>query len=282
MALLAVVFAACSGSAARHGGARTPPPTVKVGSGVVDPSATTAPPGSTAATKTTSATGPAVTTAPGAGRLEIAVSSKDSGVPARGIDVSISGPLSRVVTSDANGLVALNVPAGRYGLRIDPGCGTEIQVETGATGSAAVPEGQTVRGALSVAWRHRYAPGGKVHFRLAQDGVSAEAASGREWKVGDPYDVTFDVLDRCAAGGAGSPAPGAMFPKFTFQTPPAAHVLRPATAQANGDGKAVVRVICDSPMSEITLNVTDKEAASDTADLFDRAHLDDSPPDCVA
>jgi hypothetical protein len=277
MALMAVFLTACSGSPARHGSTEAPP-TVKVGSGVEDPAATTAKPPSAAAAKPTASTAaPASRLA--TGRLEITVSTRETGTPAHGVDVAISGPLSRVVTSDAKGIAALDVPAGRYSLRIDPVCGPEIQVQTGATGNAAVPEGETVRGTLSVAWRHRFAPGGKVTYQLAGGGTQG---TGREWKVGDSYDVAFDVVDRCAAGGAGAPAPGATFPTFTFEISPAAHVTPAATAEANGHGRAVVRVTCDRAMDEIALMVTDRDAPGDTTELFDRAHFDDSPPDCVA
>lgn len=208
------------------------------------------------------------------GEFDVVVLGPD-GVPRPGVPATVTGPKSFGLTSGAGGRLRYRGPAGHYEIRIEPTCGDVIQVQTGAVGRVAVAADGVARGTLSVAWRHRFAPGAPVSYQDAEHAAHT-GARGRRWPVGTPYVVQFAVVDRCSDARA----PGARFPTFRFATNPEVD-LEAAAPVADDRGYGYVRLTCRAPVSVVDLTATNSEAPEDAVDLFARAALDDSPPECV-
>lgn len=209
------------------------------------------------------------------GSFEVTVTGRDDGRPRSGIPATVTGPTSTSLVSDRRGILALRGAPGTYVIEIGPTCGPEIQVQTSARGTASVAPGQVARGTLGVVWRHRFAPQGPVEYQGADD-ASAAKETGRRWPLGVTYLVRFTVVDRCSD----RPAPGAAYPTYRFASTPGVDVEAPA-APADPAGRGTVRMTCRQPVDEVTLIVSDAESDADRYDLFDRAHLGDSAPECV-
>lgn len=198
------------------------------------------------------------------------------GRPRPGVPASVTGGTERTIVSDSDGLLRLATSPGRFEIRIDPGCTDTVQVETGAVGRIAVPEGEVVRGDLTVSARRRHFPGGPVTYR-AQRPTAATEESGRQWKLGVAYVVRFTMIDRCT----GSPAAGASVEGLHFGAGRALEVRLQEATTADAEGEAVAAAICRAEGEELELVASDRAVPDDRVDLFSRALLDDTAPSCV-
>ena len=189
----------------------------------------------------------------------------------------LTGTVDRELVSDRDGVVRAEVPGGRYHVRIEPGCSDQVQVQTGATADIAVPVGQVVQGELRVAARRRHFPGAPVTW-APQRRTKATEEAGRQWRLGVTYVVRFTMIDRCT----GKPAPGASVEGLRFDADGPLEARLQEAATTGSDGVGLVAAICRAEADEISLTVVDASLASDAVDLFDRALLDDTPPNCVS
>lgn len=199
-----------------------------------------------------------------------------NGTPRPGVPAQVSGPVSATVASDPRGRIRFTGPAGRYEVRIEPGCTADIQVQTAASARIAVPEGEIVDGRLTVEARRRRFPGGPVTWEARTKTAQTER-SGRLWRVGTPYLVRFTLLDRCA----GAPAPGGVVGELGFPSPFPLEV-QVQDAPSDGAARAALLVTCRDAGDEVELVVADPQQPDDRLDLFSRATLDDTAPSCVA
>ena len=281
IAALTVVSGGCS--FARSGETRESakaPADQRVGDGVLLPSTTTevvrnpaAGPGDGADDgASTVDEGPASSGSTG---FAIAVRGPD-GRPRPGVPAAITGTISGTATSDIDGVLRFEAPAGRYVATIEPTCTDTVQVETGARATIAVPEGEVVRGELRVAARRRHFPGAPVTYEANQKTPATER-SGRQWKLGVTYLVRFTMRDRCGEGVS----PGASVEGLRFVSDGAVETRLQKAETAGPDGTAVVAAICQAEAEEIELFAEDGGNPTDRVDLFSRALLDDTAPNCV-
>lgn len=276
---VAVVVGGCSFS--RSGETRQPEPigTRAVGDGVAlpgDDSGTANP--TPAADETASAAGgstPAADAATGSTGFAITVRGPD-GRPRPGVPATVTGGATQSIVSDVDGALRLATVAGRFEISIDPVCTDTLQVETGAVGRIAVPEGEVVRGELTVSARRRHFPEGPVSYR-AQRPTAATDESGRQWKLGVTYLVSFTMVDRCG----GSVAPGASVEGLHFGADRALEVRLQEATVADAEGRAVLAAICRSEGEELELVASDRRLPDDRVDLFSRALLGETAPNCV-
>jgi hypothetical protein len=225
--------------------------------------------------QSSSATEPIDTVPSGSSGLSLTVASR-TGVPRAGVPVRVTGPVERVLVTDATGQARLQGPAGRYEARIEPGCTDTVQVQTGASARIAVPDGEVVSGRLTVEARRRRFPGAPVTWAARQPDARTER-SGRLWRIGVPYVVRYTLVDRCE----GAPAPGAVVEELAFPSPFPLEV-QVQDAPADATGRAALLVTCRDAGDEVELLVADPGQPDDRVDLFSRALLDDTAPSCVA
>ena len=251
----------------------------KIGDGVVLPTAST----TTAAPRQGSGGGSSASTAPtgetssGAqSGFAISITGPD-GRPRPGVPATITGPVGGTATSDVDGVLRFAGPAGRYVASIVPTCTDTVQVETSATGRIAVPAGEVVTGKLQVAARRRHFPGAPVTWE-AQRKTAATERSGRQWQLGVTYVVKFTMRDRCASDAVAPSAPLDGL-RFVSDGPLEARLQEAATARP--DGVALVAAICQAEGDEVQLFAEDQRFPEDRVDLFSRALLDDTAPNCV-
>lgn len=199
------------------------------------------------------------------------------GRPRPGVPAKVTGPVNGSATSDIDGVLRFPGPAGRYVASIVPTCTDTVQVQTAATGRIAVPEGEVVQGELRVAARRRHFPGGPVTW-AAQNKTAATERRGRQWQLGVTYLVKFTMLDRCASDAA---APNAPIDGLRFVTDGALEARVQESTTARPDGTALVAAICQAEADEIQLFAEDQRYPEDRVDLFSRALLDDTAPNCV-
>ena len=198
------------------------------------------------------------------------------GLPRVGVPMQVSGPAQATLRTDDAGFVRFSGPPGRYELRVEPHCGEEVEVQTGASARIAVPEGATVRGALQVESRRRFGPAAPTSYRPERSADGSDRF-GRQWPSQFVHIVSFEIEDRCT----GSPAPGADFSSYAFTGPPELRIQAQAQRQADVDGKGHLRVTCTGRVDDIELFATDRIDRGDRVDLFSRAMLDDNAPSCT-
>ncbi|HVF32824.1 MAG TPA: hypothetical protein VM933_07295 [Acidimicrobiales bacterium] len=198
------------------------------------------------------------------------------GRPRVGVPVQVAGRSQNVVVSDAAGVARHLGRPGRYELRIDPHCGADVQVQTGASAQIAVPEGSVVEGRLQVESRRRFGPAAPTSYRPERS-VDGSDRFGRQWPSQFVHIVSFEIEDRCT----GSAAPGADFTNFVFTGPPELRIQAQSQRRADAEGKGHLRVTCTGQTDDIELFATDRTDAGDRVDLFSRAMLDDNPPSCT-
>jgi hypothetical protein len=183
-----------------------------------------------------------------------------------GVPVKVSGPVTRTVTSDADGYVKGNVPPGFYRFAVLEGCHGTVIVQKGGTGQAGVVEGATTGGTLLLLWQHRYGPAPPVFNDFSGD-----------WPIGKAVDFTYAIEDHCKE----RPAAGKRISTFAFQTSKNIKLVKPPSLLAGKDGRSHVSVACTSA-GDIRLDVYDKQNPKDSLDLMQLAIGYDRVPRCAA
>lgn len=177
---------------------------------------------------------------PQTGTMVITVTDQN-GRPRGGVPVEFTGPARKRATSDASGRVRVALPAASYDVGIVKGCTDTIDVQRGGTGKADVAPDQETTGALTVEWRHRYAPGQPTSYE-ATDGKPTVTGTIPHWRPNVEYVVRFGVLDRCKGD---APAPNASYPSYRFEISVNARVVdatQKGTVRAACSGRGVIRL----------------------------------------
>jgi hypothetical protein len=183
-----------------------------------------------------------------------------------GVPVKVVGPVTRTLTSDAQGYVKADVPPGFYKFQVLEGCHPTVIVQKGGAGQAGVVEGATTGGTLLLLWQHRLGPAPPVFNDLAGD-----------WPIGKAVDFTYAIEDHCKQ----EPAPGTRIPTFAFRTSSNIKLVKSPSLLAGKDGRSHVTVACTAP-GDIGLDVYDKQNPTDALDLMQLAIGYDRVPRCAA
>jgi hypothetical protein len=247
-----LVMTSCASSIARRGAPTvTPEGTAAVGDGLL--------------TRIPSPSPSQPVTHPGAKPLFVLTVRDQNGNRVRDIPVRFTGPVNRVMLTDAKGVVELFDHPGDYQMSVDKGCYTTLQITGGVFGTIHLYAGLTKTASLKVVWRHRFAPS-----------APATTDAGGDWTVGKVVRVSFGVQDRCKD----SLAPRASYPTFVFQ--PGRNLALAGTpstvADARGDGTVAVK--CTAP-GDAQLVVRDLLNPPDRVDLVAAAIGYAGAPRCV-
>lgn len=220
---------------------------------------------STSEPPTPSPSGPSASAAGAPASLFVLRVVDQNGRHPSGIPVSIEGPRNATVLTDEQGEVRLDQP-GIYHAAVATGCHDRIEVQRGDSGRVGLAVGDTREAVLQVWWRHRYVPS-RPAFTDTSGG----------WPVDRVVGVRFDVVDRCA----GSRAPGAAYPSFTFATTPNLVIDASTALSADADGYGWVKLRCVET-GEVTLEARDSRNPSDRLDLLAGMLDAGGRPRCVA
>jgi len=179
-----------------------------------------------------------------------------------GIPVSISGATTATQLTDANGRIKLTRP-GIYHFLIATGCGSELEILSGANGTAGVVAGQPSSGELKIDWLRRYTPNAPMFSN-----------PGPPWPIGGKVDVQYSVTDRCKNAFA----PNVAFTPLVFSTSSNLRVIGTPTMRSDSKHLATLTVECLSK-GDVKLTASDKYNPKDSFDLI-RFSADYEPPRC--
>lgn len=218
---------------------------------------------------------PAATTTVPVGTIEVAVSDQN-GQPRSGVPIDIVGPIRAKAVSDARGVARAVVPAADYEVTAPIVCTNLLNVTESGHGQAGVAAGQTVHGALKIAWQHRFAPALPTDYS-ATDGQPTQTGTLPHWRAGVPYDVTFAIIDRCHDSAA---TPNAAYASYAFTASGNTTINDTYALQADDKGNGHLLATCQGT-GVIVISVGDGEnPTEDRLDLLVGATNRPGRPSC--
>lgn len=165
------------------------------------------------------------------GRLEITLGDHNKLNP-RGIPIDMSGVIAGRFHSDEKGKFVFSGRPGRFGAQIPTGCVGPFLIHFGPSTGGVLLKGQTLRGAMTVEWKHKIAPA-----------FGAYPSKSPYWPVGETVTIHYDVIDRCA----NDKARNTIFEPWGFRTSDNIEIAAPPVFQTNSDAQAVLKVRCKAP-----------------------------------
>lgn len=177
-----------------------------------------------------------------------------SGRHPEGIRINTQGPLSQTFTSDPEGKIRVEGPAGNYKFDTMKGCYDRMEVLAGTEGRFGIARGQSGSGKLVVEWRHGVAPSPPVYSSLTP-----------YWPPGETITIRFDVVDRCIPGGP-SRVGGLEYPTFVFQPGRNIRLAAQPVLKADAEGFGYVKVTCTRD-GEAELAVVDSKNPKELLNL---------------
>lgn len=237
---LALLAGACSEPTTYDVSGATPSPTASV---------TSAAPKPTRSTKRTP-TPPPVSTQ---GELRIVVQDEDDRDPRPDVPISYKGPPSGRLTSKADGVAKVGLPAGNYRIEVIAGCHARLEVFSGSGGNAGVTAGEDPTVArLTVRARQRYF-----------GGTPLQHDTPVPWPTGKIITFRYRLYDRCKDVEAPKVAVGAL----RYRTSSNLEVVGTPAKAADGNSDIVLQIRCKAP-GDASLVIFDVENDDDTLDLL--------------
>lgn len=184
--------------------------------------------------------------ASGDGRLELTLSDQNKLNPS-GIPIDMSGVINGRFHSNEKGRFVFSAKPGRFGAQIPTGCIGPLLMQFGPSTGGVLVGGQTLRGAMTVEWQHKIAPG-----------FGAYPSKSPYWPVGETITIYYDVIDRCA----NDKAPNVDFEPWSFRTSTNLEVAAPPVFRTNSNAQAMVQVRCKAP-GRLALVAVDSANPSD-------------------
>jgi len=166
------------------------------------------------------------------------------------------------------------VTPGMYTATVDAGCTTDLQIQRSGAAQLAAPGGQTVTGTLQLAAVRRIA----VTSPSSYQRVDPPNYRFKEtWHVGERYQVTFAVVDRCTGDGAAN----ASLRDTVFVPGPGFQLVGPRPVMT-ATGQGAIDLTCTTPDAEPHLIARSDIDDRDAVDLLSYDALNAPVPSCVS